>query len=52
MLRCPECGVRQYAATPYVTPADCVGCGRPLLRPRPAWRTPPSVEPPVVETHA
>jgi hypothetical protein len=31
MVRCPECDVRQYAATPYVTPAECVSCGRPLL---------------------
>jgi hypothetical protein len=30
MVRCSECEVRQYAATPYVTPAECVACGRPL----------------------
>jgi hypothetical protein len=52
MLCCPECAVRQYAATPYVTPADCVGCGRPLLRPRPTWLAPPRVELPVAETRA
>jgi hypothetical protein len=34
MVRCTECCVRQYAATPYVTVPECVGCGRPLLPPR------------------
>jgi hypothetical protein len=52
MLRCAECGVHQYAATPYVEAADCVRCGRPLLPPRPPWTAPPRVEPPVAETRA
>jgi hypothetical protein len=31
MVRCPECDVLQYAATPYVAAAECAVCGRPLL---------------------
>jgi ribosomal protein S27E len=36
MVRCPECDVRQYAATPYVFTCECVGCGRPLFPQRTA----------------
>jgi hypothetical protein len=27
MLDCPHCGIRQYAAAPYVADAQCVECG-------------------------
>ena len=27
MLRCPDCGLRQYAAVPYVEQPHCVACG-------------------------
>jgi hypothetical protein len=37
MVRCPSCAVRQYAATPYVTPVECAECGGPLLQPRTGW---------------
>ena len=31
MVRCPECRVPQYAASPYATVPECVECGRTLL---------------------
>jgi hypothetical protein len=37
MLRCPRCAVRQYAATPYVAPVECVACGFRLVAPRHTW---------------
>jgi hypothetical protein len=40
MVRCPQCDVHQYVATPHVTPAECVVCDRPLLAPRPPWSGP------------
>jgi hypothetical protein len=30
MIRCPRCKLRQYAPAMHTTPAECVGCGRPL----------------------
>jgi lipase len=46
MVKCPRCGLRQYAPTPYAGRAQCVECEAPLLpskvvgRPRPVHSVP------------
>jgi hypothetical protein len=38
IVRCPVCGVRQYAAAPYASRAECVVCQTPLETSRAAAR--------------
>jgi hypothetical protein len=44
MLECPDCGIRQYAATPYVNRPRCVVCDARLPHAEPARREPALVK--------